>query len=257
MAKGRVRGLLAKFKSKLMGLSLTNQQSDSFLLFEKEQPFNRLYDEGMRLSKTPDSGVKRRARFYNLVGLLKTTLDLKGGVVECGCWKGLSSYLMCQYIQLEDKNFNGNDYHIIDSFEGLSTPTSEDVIEDSLVDNRGDRKGSYFKPAGAYNAQLQDVKNVLNAFPNINYLQGWIPQALTNFPARPLKLVHIDLDLYEPIIGALDYFYPMVVSGGVIVCDDYGSLYWPGAKKAVEEFAEKNKLKFISLSSGQAVFIKR
>jgi O-methyltransferase len=62
------------------------------------------------------------------------------------------------------------------------------------------------------------------------------------------KFVHIDLDLYEPILGALNYFYPKMVLGGIIVCDDYGSLYWPGAQMAVEQFAEKNNLNFISLN---------
>lgn len=210
----------------------------------------------MKISQTPDSGVKRRARFYNLIGFLKQTADLEGGVVECGCWKGLSSYLMTAYIRDSKLEFKGEHYHIFDSFEGLSQPTSEDVIDYKLVDKQGDRKGSFFKSAGAYNANLLDVKNVLKDFPAITFYQGWIPQVLPKFSAEKLKFVHIDLDLYEPIIGALEFFYPMIVRGGVVVCDDYGSLYWPGAKKAVEEFAEKHRVKFIALSTGQAVFIK-
>jgi hypothetical protein len=249
--------MFSKIYRSLVGkLSSKKDQADSFLLFEKEQPFNSLYNKGMALSKTPDSGVKRRARFYNLISLLKQTADLDGGVVECGCWKGLSSYLMSTYIRDTNTEFKGEHYHIFDSFEGLSQPTSEDVIDYKLVDKQGDRKGSFFKGAGAYNANLLDVKNVLKDFPDITFYQGWIPQVLPQFASEKLKFVHIDLDLYEPIIGALEFFYPMLVRGGIVVCDDYGSLYWPGAKKAVEEFAEKHAIKFISLSTGQAVFIK-
>lgn len=227
------------------------------LLFEVEQPFNDLYEKGMQLSDTPERGSKRRARFYNLVSFLKTVKLLEGAIVECGCWKGLSSYLMCHYLKQMDSTFDGGSYHIVDSFEGLSEPSSEDIISKSLVDHVGERKGRHFKASGAYSAQMIDVKRVLSSFPKIHYHQGWIPQCLGELPDMHTKFVHIDLDLYEPILGALNYFYPKMVPGGVIVCDDYGSLYWPGAQKAVEEFAEKNNLNFISLSSGQAVFIKQ
>ena len=230
---------------------------DLHLLFEVEQPFNALYEKGMQLSGTPERGNKRRSRFYNLVNLLRTVNHLEGSIVECGCWKGLSSYLMCHFLKEMNSNFDGDAYYIIDSFEGLSAPSSEDVINYSLIDHVGERKGSHFKEAGAYSAQMADVKKVLSEFPQINYLQGWIPQCLNDLPNKKFKFVHIDVDLYEPILGALNYFYPKLVTGGMIVCDDYGSLYWPGAQKAVEEFAEKNNLSFISLSSGQAVFIKQ
>lgn len=228
------------------------------LLFEVEQPFNDLYEKGMQLSGTPERGNKRRARFYNLVNFLKTVNHLDGAIVECGCWKGLSSYLMCHYLKDMDSTFNGTSYHIVDSFEGLSQPSSNDIIKKSLIDaKKGERKGSHFKAAGAYSAQMVDVKNVLSDFPQIHYQQGWIPQCLNQLPDINTKFVHIDLDLYEPILGALNYFYPRMVLGGIIVCDDYGSLYWPGAQKAVEDFSKDNNLNFISLSSGQAVFIKQ
>jgi hypothetical protein len=248
--------MFSKLYKSLASITMSEKQADSFLLFEKEQPFNDLYNAGMAISQTPDSGIKRRARFYNLISFLKQTSNLDGGIVECGCWKGLSSYLMTAFIKDTQSEFKGERYHIFDSFEGLSHPTSKDVIDYKLVDKKGDRKGSFFKGAGAYNASLVDVRNVLKDFPSITYYQGWIPQILPEFSAEKLKFVHIDLDLYEPIIGALEFFYPMLVSGGIVVCDDYGSLYWPGAKKAVEEFAQKHSVKFISLSTGQAIFIK-
>lgn len=233
-------------------------ESELHLLFEVEQPFNDFYEKGMQLSGTPERGTKRRARFYNLVSFLKVVKHLEGAVVECGCWKGLSSYLMCHYLKQMDSTFDGTSYHIVDSFEGLSEPSSKDIIKMSLIDvKKGERKGSYFKKAGAYSAQMAEVREVLSEFPSVNFNQGWIPECLNELPDMRTKFVHIDVDLYEPIIGALNYFYPKMVLGGIIVCDDYGSLYWPGAQMAVEEFAEKNNLNFISLSSGQAVFIKQ
>jgi O-methyltransferase len=229
----------------------------SHLLFEIEQPFNSLYDEGLKLSETPDRGHKRRARFYNLINIVNSVEQLDGAVVECGCWRGLSSYLICQFIRINRPEFSGADYHIFDSFEGLSTPSPEDRISINLVDSHRDRTNTFFKSAGAYSASLEHVKRVLADFPEVEYHKGWLPGSLDEMKIPRIKFLHIDLDLYEPIAGVLKSLYPHVIPGGVIVCDDYGSLYWPGAKKAVEEFTVQSGARFISLSSGQAVLIKK
>jgi hypothetical protein len=247
-----IRGLRSIFQS--VEKVDTTQQSN--LLFEIDQPFNDLYNLGLRLSDTPDRGFKRRARFYNLVNFLKSTNHLEGAVIECGCWKGLSSYLMCNYLKAGQPGFSGSNYHIFDSFEGLSSPSPEDLITINLVDSFRDRMNTFFKSAGAYSAPIDHVKKVLSDFPQIRYHKGWLPGALAGVDFPEIKFLHIDLDLYGPIYGTLKMLYPGVVPGGVVVCDDYGSLYWPGAKQAVEVFAEESGAEFISLSSGQAVFIK-
>jgi O-methyltransferase len=244
---------------KLFHVGESNQQEFQIpqtLIFEIDEEFNSLYERGMHLSFTPDSGERRRSRFYNLINLLKITHHLDGAVVECGCWKGLSSFLMCNYLKKDNINYVGDDYYIIDSFEGLSKPTSQDIISRDLIDKKGSRKGAAFKQSGAYSANIDAVRNILSEYPSINYHKGWIPNCLSELYVEKVKFVHIDLDLYEPIIGALEYFYPKLATGGVIVCDDYGSLYWPGAQKAVEEFALNNSLQFVALSTGQAMFIK-
>lgn len=248
-----LRQVINFFRSRL---DVENSVHTSHLLFEVDQPFNELYNLGLRLSETPDRGYKRRARFYNLVNFLKSIHHLDGAVIECGCWKGLSSYLMCHYLKAGQPVFSGSNYHIFDSFEGLSSPSPEDLITTNLVDAFRDRKNTFFKSAGAYSAPIDHVKKVLSEFPEIDYHKGWLPGSLKGLDFPKIKFLHIDLDLYEPIYGTLKTLFPGVVPGGVVVCDDYGSLYWPGAKQAVEAFAEESGAKFISLSSGQAVFIK-
>jgi len=68
--------------------------------------------------------------------------------------------------------------------------------------------------------------------------------------------VHIDVDLYQPTLAALEYFYPRLAAGGIIVCDDYGSLSFPGAYKAVEEFSRKYNEPILRFTTCQAVIIK-
>jgi asparagine synthase (glutamine-hydrolysing) len=51
---------------------------------------------------------------------------------------------------------------------------------------------------------------------------------------EPIAFAHIDVDWYEPVMISLQRIWPLLVSGGSIVLDDYYD--WGGCKKAVDEF---------------------
>jgi hypothetical protein len=223
------------------------------LLYEADKFFNRTYNAGLKLSGTTTDSVKRRERFYNLAQVLLHVQGLRGSVAECGCWKGLSSYIICNYQRREDERFNGSGFHVFDSFQGLSEPSNEDALTEHT---RKILKKDFGVIAGAFGATVEEVRKTLQDFPDVQIHSGWIPNIFTTQPNGHYRLVHIDVDLYKPTKASLDYFYPRLVAGGIIVCDDYGSLAWPGAQRAVEEFCRLKNLRFISLSTGQAIIIK-
>lgn len=223
------------------------------LLFEKDTMFNELYDRGIKISSTPldDNRLyfsKRRIRFYNTIQLLRYNQGLEGAIIECGCFRGLSSFLMCNFLRLHNPRFTGGDFFVVDSFEGLSQPTQEDETQVA-----GTLAGKFFAGAGHFATGMETVRNVLSEFPDVTLVKGWIPEVLSTLPERKYRFVHIDLDLYVPIKTALEYFYPRLVGGGMIVVDDYGSLYWPGAKHAVDEFCAEHGKRFLNISTAQAV----
>jgi O-methyltransferase len=223
------------------------------LLFEADDFFNTAYEQGLQLSGTPEA-KRRRARFYNLVQFFLQTLDLPGSIAECGCWKGLSSYIICQYIKAEDGRFKGENYHIFDSFEGLNTPTGSDQLPELTIKNLQSKFGTV---TGAFQADLRHVKQTLIDFPRLKFHKGWIPDSLSTVPEQQYRFVHVDVDLYEPTLGAVAYFFPKLVPGGLIVCDDYGSLAWPGARRAIDEYCQRQGLRPLLLSTGQAVLRQR
>ena len=221
--------------------------------FETDETFRSVFREGvMRSGSKHDPNVVHQ-RMYNAVQFLRYSLDLDGDVAECGAFQGLSSFVFCHYIRLAQPGFDGSGYHIFDSFEGLSQPRAEDTAEPgaALMDEQ-------FRNAGAFHGSLETVKSTLSEFPRIEYHRGWIPQSFDGISEREYKFVHLDLDLYEPIKGSIEYFYPRMVRGGVIVIDEYGLPRWPGARKAVDEFCQRNDLAApISLTTGNGVLIKK
>jgi hypothetical protein len=224
------------------------------LLADVDAEFSRLYRETMAFTGTPDSGQKRHDRFYNLIKLLDSTDAVIGEIIECGCWRGLSSRLICLSLG-RNHVFDGAGVTLCDSFEGLSKPSQEDARPTHIGDDPK-TAGDATKPAGSYASSEQHLRTVLADFPAVAIKKGWIPDSLDALPDKRYRFVHLDLDLYEPIYGALRYFWPRLSVGGVILCDDYGSLFWPGARKAFDTFCSDNELKPILLSTGQAFLIK-
>ena len=71
-------------------------------------------------------------------------------------------------------------------------------------------------------------------------------------------LVHLDCDLYAPTRAAMEFFYPRLTRGGLLVVHDYASGHWPGVVRAVDEFlADKpEKPVLIPDKSGSAALVK-
>ena len=141
-------------------------------------------------------------------------------------------------------------FYLIDSFEGLGEILPEDKpIESNIHQHKqGDLK-----------ADFKSVINLFSNFQNVKILKGWIPNIFNKIDSNnQYSFVHLDVDLYKPTLDSLNFFYERVVKGGLIITDDYLSEFFPGNKKAWNEFVKNKKIKdSICLPSGQAVIIKK
>jgi len=90
--------------------------------------------------------------------------------------------------------------------------------------------------------------------------KGWIPQVIHLEETRNYAFVHLDVDLYEPTLTSLQYFFPLLSPGGVIVCDDYGASEFPGASSAFDHFLTTlppdQYTLFMPLSTGGCFLVK-
>jgi predicted O-methyltransferase YrrM len=65
-----------------------------------------------------------------------------------------------------------------------------------------------------------------------------------------IALLRLDTDWYESTKKELEVLWPRLVSGGVLIVDDYG--HWMGAKKAVDEYlcaADRERLQQIDYTA--------
>jgi hypothetical protein len=215
--------------------------------------------------KLTDTGIpsfkafRRLERLWTLLKFLLFSLEnAKGSIAECGVLKGFSATAM-NILMSEIKKLRNEklvDIWLIDSFEGLSEPEEEDWILIKSDKN----ENSFYGPSmqkGHFATPLEEVeKHFLNS-KNVKLIKGWIPDVFITLPEEKWAFVHIDVDLYKPIKDSLNYFYPRMSKGGVIINDDFGSPLFPGAAKAWDEFFKEKNEGYAILDTGQAVFIKK
>ena len=180
-------------------------------------------------------------RNYTLREFIRFTEDVPGDIVECGCYKGASAWFMAN--EVPDTTL-----HLFDSFEGVSVPDERDI--------KSGLSESYWK-SGNMRASEEDVRLTLSDFNNVSIYQGWIPERFQEVADLSFRLIHIDVDLYQPTLDSLNFFYPRLSIGGVIVMDDYGSTRCPGATLAAQKFAKVTNEKIIHLTTAQGIIIKR
>ncbi len=208
--------------------------------------FDELYDAGLKISEMTDN-LGRRPRFYNLTQIFNLSRPVKGDTVEIGCFRGLSSYLLCHLMNRSSPDFTGATHHLIDSFEGLSDPVEADEL-------LPDVKGRFSMTS------VEHVRRTLAEFPEVKIYKGWVPDVFRELPDRDYRFVHIDVDLYEPTRDCLHFFYPRLNSGGIIVVDDFGPWprggRYPGCSKAVMEFCQAQNLSVAALTTGNALIVK-
>jgi hypothetical protein len=176
-------------------------------------------------------------RKYTLRELLKLCVHLDGDAVECGTYKGTSAFLICKAYLKSCRRV-----HLFDSFEGLPAPQDLD--------------GHYWTK-GDLSTSERAARDTLSGFDNYVIYKGWIPDRFADIADLSFSFAHIDVDLYQPTLASLEFLYPRMVPGGLILFDDHGFKTCPGAKLAADQYFLSRPEELVLLPTGQAFVVKR
>jgi len=227
------RYMILSFLAKKISVRLYNKD----LIWPEDEEFKSVWGGYPARGNT---GVHERR--FNLYYLSKSIKDLEGDTAECGVFEGASSYLI-----LKSNSGTGKEHYIFDSFEGLSKIEENDFVINKKIPQWKESDLSVGENV---------VRHNLDEFENVHYLKGWIPERFGEISNKKYSFAHIDVDLYQPTLESINYFYNRMVVGGMIVCDDYGFNTCPGAYKAMKEFFSDKTESIIHLTTGQGVVIK-
>ena len=172
-----------------------------------------------------------------------TRAKIEGAIVECGVWRGGSMMAVAEtLLELDDVS---RPLYLFDTFEGMTSPTDEDLRFDdvpatSLLEE-ADRQdpASYWCAVG-----LDEVRSNmgLTEYPQekIAYVLGKVEETIPDDAPDRIALLRLDTDWYESTWHELVHLIPRLSPGAVLIIDDYG--YWQGVRRAVDTYLEEHRL---------------
>ena len=203
--------------TKLYSSELIDHSKDAFMQTWQEVKHHTLL--------TPD-------RLWHLWVLSRATMHLEGTMVECGTYMGGSARLISKATNYSKR------LDVFDTFEGM--PAQHVLDSNGCV-------------AGDLNCSLDRVMGNTADCPNIIFHKGVVPDSLDVIKDEKFSFVYLDMDLYQPTIDALNFFWSRVVSGGAILLDDAWSIR--PITNAIEEFANYQR-RAVKTTEMQCAFYK-
>ena len=167
--------------------------------------------------------------------------DIPGAMVECGVWRG--GCVMAILQTLSSLGVQDRDIFLYDTFNGMTQPTEEDIKysgENPLTEFTRRQTGP--DSSDWCFASLNDVaRNVYSSGyeqSRINFVKGKVEETLPRPRPDGIALLRLDTDWYQSTKHEMEYLFPLLASGGLLLVDDYNN--WLGAKKAVEEYFDQH-----------------
>ncbi|MBR1875305.1 class I SAM-dependent methyltransferase [Candidatus Saccharibacteria bacterium] len=183
-----------------------------------------------------------------LLSLLEETLDLKGDVVELGCYRGDTSVLFER--KLEETRRNNPEkplkfLWIYDSFEGLPEKSRED---NSVA-------GDQFKAGELLVSKREAIEKFKKAGLKIPRIRKGFFEELDSEKDLPEKIsfAFLDGDLYQSIKTSLKLVENRMSEQGIIVVHDYNNPELPGSSRAVDEWLRKHPEKQLEVKETLAI----
>ncbi|HTC25251.1 MAG TPA: TylF/MycF/NovP-related O-methyltransferase [Gemmatimonadales bacterium] len=164
---------------------------------------------------------------------------IPGDIVECGVWRGGS--MMAIALTLLRLGDQSRDLYLFDTFEGMPSPTAQDV---DFAGRAGASKvAAGRQPDGRswLYVSLEEVRQAVLGTgydpARVHFVKGKVEDTLPAQAPQQVSMLRLDTDWYESTRHELIHLFPRLSSGGILIIDDYG--HWHGARLAVDEYFEK------------------
>jgi O-methyltransferase len=181
-------------------------------------------------------------RCHELWSLLAEVRDVPGAILEVGVWRGGTGTLMAtRAIGLEIRD----SVYLCDTWKG--------VVKTGAVD-------IYYRDGKHDDTSRTTVERLVErmGLRNTVLLQGVFPEDTAGEIAdETFRLCHCDVDVYQSASDVLEWVWPRLSPGGVVVFDDYGFPACPGVTKLVDEQRMRPDRMVVHNLNGHGLVIKR
>lgn len=150
--------------------------------------------------------------------------------VECGVGDGYTAHFALSEMQTKAEEY---ELHLYDAWElGALEGAYSGLSRERTARN-----------LGAHNDRLR-------------WHPGFVPATLDGSGPETLHWMHVDLNSAEATVAVLEFFWPRLADGGVVLFDDYGWLSEEPTRIAVSSFLDGRPGTLLPLPTGQAIYFR-
>lgn len=146
--------------------------------------------------------------------------DIPGDLAELGVYQG-------EFASQINRMFPERTLYLFDTFEGFD---SRDLEGETAYSNA--KKGDFSDTSPDF------VLAKMTAPETVVLRKGYFPETAQGLDTK-FAFVSLDADLYEPTLQGLQYFYPRMSPGGVILLHDYNNRRFSGVRAAVDAYEQE------------------
>lgn len=197
--------------------------------------------------------------------MFKLIQNLPGSIIEIGVYTGKGLFTWSNLFETFCTGDRLRKVFGFDSFDGYSKFHEFDKSALDFV-NKFEHHLKINKEFILKLSDLHNNDNILKGVERqriiIGEIEKTVPEFVMNSKGLRLCMLYLDANLYLPTKIAIEYFFDLVVPGGIIAFNGYGQQPWNGESKALDELFSKltytpkiNRFTFSNIPSGY--FIKK
>ena len=226
-----VQQLIGRFKN-IHTLRIWLRRIIQYIVYDVEFMLLRVYKKdphvlgAIRNSHVNNGLMMSAGEAFVVLSVAALQNSLEGDMAEVGVGDGGSSRLIA-------KAKGPRPLHLFDTFRGLPNPCELD--------------GHHFEH-GMFASQHSTVRDLFANDGMVIIHAGLFAETCDNVSERRFSFVHLDGDLYDTTLQALDFFYPRLVRQGIILIHDINC---PGVQRAIQEAGKTRKWRCLELNTRQ------
>ncbi len=215
--------------------------------FLRDPRFQAAYARGVRASHGVDPGIEWKVHFA--LWAARSAVHAAGDFVECGVNAGFVSSAIMQHLNWPS---SGKVFHLIDTFRG---PVLSQYSEAEAELGRISAARAAME-SGAYITDLERVRANYAEWPNVEIVQGAVPEVLDRVDVERVAFLHLDMNCALPECAAFGFFWEKLLPGGVVLFDDYAAYGYDELAREIDAAAEARSAEVLSLPTGQGLIVK-
>jgi hypothetical protein len=152
-------------------------------------------------------------------------------------WRRIGSFIT----HIPDSSGGIEKIYAFDSFEGIKGVIPEEIGGPFKDGSYTASKNEYIQYLHKHKVNVNEISTFVGFFQDIlnTQLQNQIVSECSN-----AAVIHIDCDIYEPALLALNFVEPMLIQGTIVLFDDWYSYALDplkGEPRALNDFLNNNK----------------